>query len=149
MDVTAPSSVTNRPPRGRLQRAALAATLWLVVLAVGPFVVATVILALALLLTGNNPTVLAIGQWVGVVVGWVGPLAVLAWLCPKVSYRWFDCLMLAIPISGQLIWAPRIMWRLAYLPYRDWRPRPDEARGWVQFAEPASRGQSPIYVARS
>lgn len=24
--------------------------------------------------------------------------------------------MLAIPIAGQLIWAPRILWRIAYLP---------------------------------
>ena len=49
-----------------------------------------------------------------------------AWVAPRVSYRWFDCLFLLIPIYG-LIWAFRMIWRLVFLPYRDWPPRADEA----------------------
>jgi len=43
-----------------------------------------------------------------------------AWLAPKVSYRRRDALFAP--------WAFLIVaWRVAYLPYRDWAPRDDEA----------------------
>ncbi|WP_020579827.1 hypothetical protein [Actinopolymorpha alba] len=41
---------------------------------------------------------------VALVLGWVVPFGVYAWLGPRVSYRWFDCLILLIPISG-VIWS--------------------------------------------
>jgi hypothetical protein len=30
----------------------------------------------------------------------VAQFAVFAWLCPKASYRWFDCLVMVVPIAG-------------------------------------------------
>jgi len=58
---------------------------------------------------------------------------VYAWLARKVSYRWFDCLFVLIPFYG-FFWTLRIMWRIAYLPFADWRPRPEEASSWVPIA---------------
>lgn len=63
------------------------------------------------------------------VAGEIAPtLAVLvaaAVIAPRVSYRWFDCFLLLIPFAGLIVlW--RFVWRLAYLPDRDWPPRPDE-----------------------
>lgn len=46
-------------------------------------------------------------------------------LAGRVSYRWFDSLVLLVPIYG-VVWAARIMWRVAFLPLRDWPPRRDE-----------------------
>jgi hypothetical protein len=137
-------------PRGRVFRVAITVVLWLTAVGCGPLIVQLAVVDPVLLhLLSDDAGVLASAQEVTAVVLLLGQLAVFAWLCPKVSYRWFDCLMLAIPIAGQLIWAPRILWRIAYLPYRDWRPRPDEARGWVRISDPRSAGQQPIYVARA
>jgi hypothetical protein len=45
---------------------------------------------------------------------------------PRVSYRRRDWLViLAVPI-WQWVLAFRVGYRLAFLPYRDWQPRPDE-----------------------
>lgn len=53
-------------------------------------------------------------------------LAVVMWfVLPRVAYRRRDVLMLVIPIYG--VWIVALaFYRLAALPYRDWRPRPDE-----------------------
>lgn len=52
-------------------------------------------------------------------------LVLYAVLARKVSYRWFDTFFQLIPIYG-ISWPFRIAWRVAYLPHRDWSPRPDE-----------------------
>jgi peptidoglycan/LPS O-acetylase OafA/YrhL len=43
----------------------------------------------------------------------------------RVSYRWFDALLLLVPFLG-LIFLVKFSWRMASLPYRDWPPRPEE-----------------------
>ncbi|WP_211244293.1 hypothetical protein [Actinospica robiniae] len=57
----------------------------------------------------------------------VGLLALLlfASALPHVSYRKRDFLLLLIPFWG-FAYAWRFGWRLALLPYRDWRPREGE-----------------------
>jgi hypothetical protein len=52
-------------------------------------------------------------------------IAFFAFLARKGSYRWFDAFLLLVPVYG-IFWACRIFWRVANLPYRDWRPRPFE-----------------------
>ena len=75
--------------------------------------------------------VIVVAAWMGaeseVALNAIGALVVLvayAWLATKVSYRWFDCFFLLIPIYG-LIWTIKIAWKVASLPYRDWAPRPE------------------------
>jgi hypothetical protein len=150
MDVVETAIRGRNQPRGRVVRVAMTVVLWLTAVGCGPLMVQLAVADPVLRhVFSDDAEVLASAQQVTAVVLLVSQFAVFAWLCPKVSYRWFDCLMLAVPIAGQLIWAPRILWRIAYLPYRDWRPRPDEGRGWVRFSDPRSAGQLPIYVARA
>ncbi|KQX66184.1 hypothetical protein ASD06_07345 [Angustibacter sp. Root456] len=53
-------------------------------------------------------------------------LVVLMWfVLPLVSYRRRDALMVLIPFYGLWI-IGMAFYRLTGLPYRDWRPRPDE-----------------------
>ncbi|WP_406077790.1 hypothetical protein [Micromonospora sp. NBC_00858] len=52
------------------------------------------------------------------------PVAVTAWLAPRASYRRRDALLWLVG-PGIYIFAV-IAWRLAFAPYRDWTPRPDE-----------------------
>jgi hypothetical protein len=49
-------------------------------------------------------------------------LLFLAFMAPRVGYRWFDCFFAAIPIYG-IIFIFRIAYRLAYLPQVDWSVR--------------------------
>jgi hypothetical protein len=49
-------------------------------------------------------------------------LGVLAFLAPKVGYRWFDCFFAAIPIYG-IFFIFRIAHRTANLPEIDWNQR--------------------------
>ncbi|MEU8264760.1 hypothetical protein AB0C02_29590 [Micromonospora sp. NPDC048999] len=60
--------------------------------------------------------------------GWIAvPMAATAWLAPRASYRCRDALWwFTGPVGGLYIFVV-IAWRLAFLPYRDWPPRPDEA----------------------
>jgi hypothetical protein len=46
-------------------------------------------------------------------------LGFLAFLAPKVGYRWFDCLFAAIPFYG-IFFIFRIAHRTAFLPNKDW-----------------------------
>jgi len=62
----------------------------------------------------------------------------------RVSYRWFDAFLLLIPIFG-LFFLVKLAWRLAFLPYRDWAPRPDEAPRWRKVAHP-SRPNAGLYL---
>lgn len=52
----------------------------------------------------------------------VAILGILAFLAPKVGYRWFDCLFAAIPIYG-IFFIFRIANRIAFLPNKDWKER--------------------------
>jgi hypothetical protein len=49
-------------------------------------------------------------------------LGAIAFLAPKVGYRWFDCFFLFIPIYG-VFFLFRISYRVAHLPSRDWAER--------------------------
>jgi hypothetical protein len=49
-------------------------------------------------------------------------LGILAFLAPKVGYRWFDCFFAAIPIYG-IFFIFRIAHRTAHLPEIDWNQR--------------------------
>jgi hypothetical protein len=51
-------------------------------------------------------------------------LGFLAFLAPKVGYRWFDCFFAAIPFYG-IFFIFRIAHRIAFLPERDWSVRVD------------------------
>lgn len=67
---------------------------------------------------GSGP----LSDFAGIVV----PVAVTAWLAPRVSYRRRDALWWLTGGVGLYLFAV-IAWRVAFLPYRDWAPRPDEA----------------------
>jgi hypothetical protein len=49
-------------------------------------------------------------------------LGFLAFMAPKVGYRWFDCFFAAIPFYG-IFFIFRIAHRIALLPERDWSER--------------------------
>ena len=49
-------------------------------------------------------------------------LGFLAFLAPKVGYRWFDCFFAVIPVYG-LFFIFRIAHRTAFLPNKDWMER--------------------------
>lgn len=49
-------------------------------------------------------------------------LLFLAFMSPRVGYRWFDCFFAAIPFYG-IVFIFRIAYRLAYLPQVDWSVR--------------------------
>ncbi len=49
-------------------------------------------------------------------------LGILAFLAPKVGYRWFDCFFAAIPFYG-IFFIFRIAHRIANLPEIDWSQR--------------------------
>lgn len=49
-------------------------------------------------------------------------LGFLAFMTPKVGYRWFDCFFAAIPFYG-IFFIFRIAHRIAFLPERDWSER--------------------------
>ncbi|MGW4154176.1 hypothetical protein ACWEDF_13600 [Micromonospora chersina] len=60
-------------------------------------------------------------------LGWVAvPMAATAWLAPRASYRRRDALWWLAGGFGLYIFVV-IAWRVAFMPYRDWPPRPDEA----------------------
>lgn len=60
-------------------------------------------------------------------LGWIAvPMAATAWLAPRASYRRRDALWWLAGGFGLYIFVV-IAWRVAFLPYRDWPPRPDEA----------------------
>jgi hypothetical protein len=49
-------------------------------------------------------------------------LGFLAFMAPKVGYRWFDCFFATIPFYG-IFFILRIAHRIAFLPERDWSER--------------------------
>jgi hypothetical protein len=83
---------------------------------------------------------------------WPSPTLVLlvlgALVASRVSYRWFDAFLLLIPIVG-LFYLWRFAWRLSFLPYRDWPPRPEEAPSWRKVAHPDRPGAGLYLVDRT
>lgn len=49
-------------------------------------------------------------------------LGLLAFMAPKVGYRWFDCFFAVIPLYG-IFFIFRVAHRIAYLPDVDWPQR--------------------------
>jgi hypothetical protein len=93
-----------------------------------------------------------------VVIGWWGRdyrifatlilWPVLVWMLPKISYRRRDVL-LSLLFPPYAIWlVGKCAWRGAYLPFRDWPPRGDEAAGWLQVRHPTEPGAL-LYVKAS
>lgn len=126
-----------RQPRDPGVRALVTAGLILLVL-VGVIVASAV---LSVLWVGDpNADV-----WIqfGVTLALIG---VFSRVATKVSYRWFDAFVILIPIYG-LIWMGKIMWRIAYLPDRDWRPRPDEAPWAVETDDPIAQRMFDAFAA--
>jgi hypothetical protein len=123
--------IPDRPPRSRRRRVLLAGLLW--------FPVQVASLALMLLArTAGAP-----GYWVDWIsvlplLGIYGPLASL------VSYRKRDVLLVLVPV-WQLIWTMRITWRVVFLPYRDWPPRPHEGSDWFNLAG-LTAPTAPVFV---
>lgn len=122
MAVDPPSS---RPPLGRGSRRLIAALLVLGVI-LPSFIIRELIEATM----GTGP--LADIGWMAV------PVTATAWLAPRVSYRRRDALLWLVG-PGLYIFAV-IAWRLAFLPYRDWTPRPDEASRIRWLRDPQHAG---------
>ncbi len=57
----------------------------------------------------------------------VVPAVLTAWLAPYASYRRRDALLWLVGVGGLVFVV--IAWRVAFAPYRDWRPRPEECPG--------------------
>ncbi|MFF5176951.1 hypothetical protein ACFY2Q_02835 [Micromonospora sp. NPDC000316] len=75
----------------------------------------------------------------------VVPVVMTAWLAPYASYRRRDALLWLVG-PGLLIFAV-IAWRVAFAPYRDWRPRPDEVARVRWLRDPERAGM--WYVAKA
>jgi hypothetical protein len=119
-------------PRSTLMRAALTAGIFLVLAIPSTWSIASV-------------------RWLFDGFHWVAPVAatdtarylipavVMAIVGPRISYRRRDWLLMLVPLYGWYLMFV-IGWRLSYLPYRDWSPRPDEAASWQQLRHPQSPG---------
>ncbi|MGR6316398.1 hypothetical protein Q2K19_11080 [Micromonospora soli] len=114
---------TSRPPRGPVLRTLIAGLL-VVAVTVPPVIISEMVRARV----GAGPLVdLA---WVTV------PAVMVAWLAPRASYRRRDVLLCLLgPVV--LYFFVIIAWRVAYLPFRDWAPRPDEKprAHWLRDAQ--------------
>ncbi|GAA4448397.1 hypothetical protein [Phytohabitans houttuyneae] len=113
-------SLSSRPPLRRAPR-----TLIATLLVLGVVVSSTATRELIEGAMGSGP--LADLGWIAV------PVVVTAWLAPRASYRRRDALWWFVGGAGLYIFVV-IAWRVAFLPYRDWPPRPDEP----------SRAQRPV-----
>jgi hypothetical protein len=137
-----PSQLSTAPPRSSATRKWLTAAI-----VVGPIVVAMFLGGIAGALIGVRayPTDAARDAAIGNAsdaITWVWVICVLvgyAFAAPKVSYRWFDTFFLLVPIYS-IFWLIKIAYRVAYLPHKDWEPRPDEVQpslaptpGWPTY----------------
>lgn len=123
--VVADDPPSSRAPVGRVPRTLIAGLLVL-----GVTVLSIIIHELVEAEMGSGP--LADLAWLAVPVGGT------AWLAPRASYRRRDALLWMIG-PGAYIFAV-IAWRLAFLPYRDWTPRPDEASRVRWLRDPQHAG---------
>ena len=133
-DVSKPLASSVVSPRHFALRVLLTILLW-----IGAYLVAGLV---GLAASGGE----AQGSSTGSGIGTLLLLAEYAWLARKVSYRWFDFLFAMIPIYG-FFWMLRITWRIAYLPFADWTPRPEEANNWVPIAS-TEDGKPQVYRSR-
>jgi hypothetical protein len=81
-----------------------------------------------------------VGWWVDL-VNFSIPALVFVPLLPLVSYRRRDWLIMAIIPFWNAALAAKVGWRLANLPARDWRPRPDEP-GYAEWQATKAAGVS-------
>ncbi len=65
----------------------------------------------------------------------LGLVGVMAFLCPKVSYRSRDAFLVLVPFYGWFFFG-MIVWRLTGLPHRDWAPRVDEVLASAHAPQP-------------
>jgi hypothetical protein len=65
-----------------------------------------------------------------IVSGAVAGVAVvlLAVVAPRAGYRWFDSGMFLVPLYGQLVFVPRLLWRASARPW----PRPRRGAEWIR-----------------
>jgi hypothetical protein len=63
------------------------------------------------------------------------PLIPLFFLAPLASYRRRDCLVYVVLPLGVAL-SVIVFWRIAFLPYRDWAPRPEEVSRLQRVAVP-------------
>ncbi|MET8371230.1 hypothetical protein [Micromonospora profundi] len=68
----------------------------------------------------------------------VVPVVLTAWLAPYASYRRRDALLWLVGVGGLVFVV--IAWRVAYAPYRDWRPRPEEVPRMHWLNDPEHAG---------
>ncbi|MFD2077553.1 Protein of unknown function [Actinopolymorpha cephalotaxi] len=128
-EVAAGPVPVGRKPRGVMLRALLTLLLWIGIWWSGAQV-ALIPGASMASDSGSGLTAL----YVLVVYGALGRL---------VSYRRRDCFFVLIPFWN-IFWTLRIAWRIAFLPCRDWKPRPDELKDLVPVPHAGSR----VYVRR-
>ena len=133
-DVSKPLASSVVSPRHFALRVLLTILLW-----IGAYLVAGLV---GLAASGGETQGSSTGSGIGTLL----LLAEYAWLARKVSYRWFDFLFAMIPIYG-FFWMLRITWRIAYLPFADWTPRPEEANNWVPIAS-TEDGEPQVYRSR-
>jgi hypothetical protein len=133
-DLSKPKSCSVGRPRPVALRVLLTILLW-----IGAYLLAGLV---GLAASGSDAQVSSTGSGTGTLL----LLAEYAWLARKVSYRWFDVLFAMIPFYG-FFWMLRIMWRIAYLPFADWTPRPEEANNWVPIAS-TEDGEPQVYRSR-
>lgn len=63
-----------------------------------------------------------VGLWRPLCVAAV--FVVWAVMAQQVDYRWFDAVLIVVPIYGWW-WMAMIAWRITNVPYRNWAPRPE------------------------
>ncbi|GAB1818401.1 hypothetical protein HerbRD11066_15650 [Herbidospora sp. RD11066] len=110
------------PPRGRSQRLARTLLLW-IPLILGPVALDRT-LAFALDVSSLNTAQLVARDLLIAL-----PIIPMLLIARRVSYRRRDCLIYVLVPIG-MVFAFILFWRLSFLPYRDWSPRPDEAADW-------------------
>jgi len=76
-----------------------------------------------------------------IVAGAVAGVAVvlLAVVAPRAGYRWFDAGTFLIPLYGQVVFVPRLLWRASARPW----PRPRRGAAWIREKARALAAQLP------
>lgn len=107
----------------------------------------TVVMVAAVVLATTATTRLTLGALSlparGMLADWAQVVllaTVMWWPVTRVGYRRRDILLLLIPYAYLFLTA-RICWRLCYLPFADWLPRPEDAVNWRQVPHPTRPGE--------
>lgn len=118
-----PSEAASGPPRvKRPTRNAWARLGLMLLLLVGLYLSAIVVAVIAAAGSTQDSS--------GTLLGSLFLVVVFGALATQVSFRKRDGWLILVPVYG-VVWMIRIAWRVAFLPYRDWSPRPHEAADWV------------------